>query len=77
MRIMVIIISVMLFTGCSQNRVVYVPVSSCPKPPACGDVLQVMSLPKSATTIQKLEALRADYFELYRCKLLLDAYRSD
>lgn len=77
MRTIVIIISVMLFTGCGLNRKVYVPVSSCPKPPACGDVLQAMSLPKSATTIQKLEALRADYFELYRCKLLLDAYRAD
>ena len=77
MRTIVIIISVMLFTGCASNRTVYVPVSSCPKPPACGEVLQVMSLPKSATTIQKLEAIRSDYFELYRCKLLLDAYRAD
>lgn len=77
MRIMVIIISVILFTGCSQNRVVYVPVSSCPVPPACGDSLQVKKLPNSATTIQKLEAIRADYFELYRCKLILDAYRAD
>lgn len=77
MRIMVIIISVILFTGCSQNRIVYVPVSSCPVPPTCGDYLQVKKLPKSATTIQKLEAIRSDYFELYRCKLLLDAYRAN
>ena len=77
MRIIVIIIAVMILSSCSSTRKVYVPVSSCPRPPACGEVLQVMSLPKSATTIQKLEAIRADYFELYRCKLLLDAYRAD
>ena len=77
MRTIVIIIIVMMLTGCGWNQKVYVPVSSCPRPPACGEVLQVMSLPKSATTIQKLEAIRADYFELYRCKLLLDAYRAD
>lgn len=77
MRTIVTIMSVMMLTGCGLNRKVYVPVSSCPKPPVCGEVLQVMSLPKSATTIQKLEAIRADYFELYRCKLLLDAYRAD
>ena len=77
MRTIAIIISVMLFTGCGWNQKVYVPVSSCPKPPVCGEVLQVKLLPKDATTNQRLEAIRADYFELYRCKLLLDAYRAD
>lgn len=77
MRTIVTIMSVMMLTGCGWNQKVYVPVSSCPKPPVCGEVLQVKLLPKDATTIQKLEAIRADYFELYRCKMLLDAYRSD
>ena len=77
MRIIVIIIAVMILSSCSSTRTVYVPVSSCPQPPACGEVLQVKLLPKDATTIQKLEAIRADYFELYRCKLILDAYRAD
>ena len=77
MRTIVIIMTVMMLTGCGWNHKVYVPVSSCPKPPACGEVLQVKLLPKDATTNQRLEAIRSDYFELYRCKLLLDAYRAD
>ena len=77
MRTIVIIMTVMMLTGCGWNQKVYVPVSSCPKPPTCGEVLQVKLLPNNATTNQRLEAIRADYFELYRCKLLLDAYRAD
>ena len=60
-------------TGCTKQ--VLVPVSSCPEPPACGGNLLVPALSPSATVQQKLEALRSDYLELKRCKILLDGYR--
>lgn len=73
MRTIVIIMSVMTLFGCTKQ--VLVPVSSCPEPPACGAVLVTKTLPKNATTQQQLEAIRADFLELYRCKILLDGYR--
>ena len=73
MRTIVIIISVMALLGCTKQ--VLVPVSSCPAPPECGAVLVTKLLPKNATTQQQLEAIRTDFVELYRCKILLDGYR--
>lgn len=73
MRIIIIIIAVMLFTGCTKT--VYVPISSCPEPPPCGGVLQVKALPKNSSVEQQLFAIRDDFVELYRCKILLDGYR--
>lgn len=68
-----------LLTGCGV-KTVYVPVSSCPEPPAVSmPVLVVDQLPKQPTTDQALKALAADYVtmksELQRVILLLDAYR--
>ena len=73
MRIIVSIMSVILFTGCTKT--VYVPISSCPEPPSCGSVLQVKALPKNSSVEQQLFAIRDDFVELYRCKMLLDGYR--
>lgn len=73
MRTIVIILSVMLFTGCAKT--VYVPVSTCVEPPPCGGELQVRLLPKDASIERQLFAVRGDFIELYRCKILLDGYR--
>ena len=73
MRTIVTIMSVILFTGCAKT--VYVPVSSCPEPPPCGGALQVRLLSKDASIERQLFAVRSDFVELYRCKILLDGYR--
>lgn len=72
MRSIVIIMSVIIAAGCAKT--VYVPVSSCPEPPPCGTLVTPL-LPKDATPEQQLTAIRVDFIELYRCKLILDGYR--
>lgn len=69
-----------LLTGCASTRTVYVPVSSCPEPPAIAmPDLAVNRLPTPAPTEQALKALAEDYVtlkaELQRAVTLLDAYR--
>ncbi len=76
-----ILLSTIMLTGCGV-KTVYVPVSSCPEPPAVSmPVMVVDQLPKQPTTDQALKALAADYVtmksELQRVILLLDAYRKD
>lgn len=71
--ILLSIIFILCVSGCSP-KLVYVPVSSCPEPPQCGALL--LPSTTNATTAQQLEALRHDYLELYKCKLLLDGYRA-
>lgn len=73
MRYILVGIILTCIIGCTKQ--VLVPVSSCPEPPACGSNLLVPALAPSATVQQKLEALRADYLELKRCKTILDGYR--
>lgn len=71
--ILLSIIFILCVSGCAKT--VYVPVSSCPEPPQCGTNLSINMLPPNANIAQQLEALRFDYIELYKCKLLLDGYR--
>lgn len=76
----IVIIAVIILSGCASTRTVYVPVSSCPEPPQVSmPVLVVDQLPKQPTTDQALKALAADYVtmktEINRLIILLDAYR--
>lgn len=69
-----------ILTGCASTKTVYVPVSSCPEPPAFSmPSLAVDRLPDPPPTEEGLKALAEDYIvmksELQRAILLLDAYR--
>lgn len=79
MRAAVIMVALML-SGCASTKTVYVPVSSCPEPPAVTmPLLMVDSLPNPAPTDQALKAIAEDYItmklELQRLIILLEAYR--
>lgn len=77
---LVCILMVVGISGCASTKTVYVPVSSCPEPPAVTmPLLMVDSLPKPAPTDQALKAIAEDYItmkaELNRLIILLEAYR--
>lgn len=76
----IVIISVIILSGCASTRTVYVPVSSCPEPPPVSmPELQVPKLPQPAPTDAALKAIAEDYItmkaELNRLIILLEAYR--
>ena len=76
----IVIIAVIILSGCASTKTVYVPVSSCPEPPSVTmPILMVDSLPKPAPTDQALKAITEDYItmklELQRLIILLEAYR--
>lgn len=76
----IVIIAVIILSGCSATRTAYVPVSSCPEPPPISmPILQVDSLQKDSDTDVALHALAEDYVtmkaELKRLIILLEAYR--
>ena len=78
----IVILSVIILSGCASTRTVYVPVSSCPEPPPVSmPELQVPKLPNPAPTDAALKAIADDYLvmksELQRAILLLDAYRKE
>lgn len=65
--------------GCCKT--VYVPVSTCPQPPALAmPLLEVDRLPNKPGTAQALKALGSDHVTLQstleQCIVHLDAYRS-
>jgi uncharacterized protein YceK len=77
--LMALILTVML-VGCCEIRTVYIPVSSCQEPPAFTvPTLMVDNLTPTATTQDKLQAVKVDHFimrkSLNQCKALLDGYR--
>lgn len=66
--------------GCGI-RTVYVPVSTCPQPPALAmPLLEVDRLPDKPGTAQALKALGSDHVTLQstleQCIIHLDAYRN-
>ena len=76
----IVIIAVIILSGCASTRTVYVPVSSCPEPPPVSmPELQVPKLPQPAPTDAALKAIAEDYItmkaELNRLIILLEAYR--
>ena len=76
----IVIIAVMILSGCASTRTVYVPVSSCPEPPPVSmPELQVPKLSQPAPTDAALKAIAEDYItmkaELNRLIILLEAYR--
>lgn len=80
MRTFILMVAVIL-SGCASTKTVYVPVSSCPEPPAVTmPLLMVDSLPNPATTEQVLKSLTEDYVvmknQLRRLLIMLDAYRN-
>lgn len=77
-RMVLILIATLAGAGCTKT--VLVPVSSCPAPPPFEvPSLMVDSLTTTATTQDKLQALKIDYGTMKKtieqCKVLLDAYR--
>lgn len=78
LRLISSLMGITLLAGCI--RTVYVPVSSCPQPPQfVSPQLKLDILPKTASTEEKLDALRNDFISLKRhlgsCIILLDTYR--
>jgi len=78
----IVILSVIILSGCASTRTVYVPVSSCPEPPLVNmPELQVPKLPQLAPTDAALKAIAEDYItmkaELNRMIIILDAYRKE
>ena len=78
----IVILSVIILSGCASTRTVYVPVSSCPEPPLVNmPELQVPKLPQPASTDAALKAIAEDYItmkaELNRMIIILDAYRKE
>ena len=78
----IVIIAVIILSGCASTRTVYVPVSSCPEPPPVSmPELQVPKLPQPAPTDEALRAIAEDYItmkaELNRLIILLEAYRKN
>ena len=78
----IVILSVIILSGCASTRTVYVPVSSCPEPPLVNmPELQVPKLPQPAPTDAALKAIAEDYItmkaELNRMIIILDAYRKE
>lgn len=76
----IITMTLALVTGCCEVKTVYLPVPSCPPPPPfSAPTLMVDNLLSTATTQDKLQALKIDHGTLRRsneeCKELLDAYR--
>ena len=76
----IVIIAVIILSGCASTRTVYVPVSSCPEPPPVSrPELQVPKLPQPAPTDAALKAIAEDYItmkaEINRLIILLEAYR--
>lgn len=70
----------LLLTGCTQIKTVYVPVSHCePPPPFTMPTILVDNLTPTATTQDKLQAIKTDHGTMRRsleqCILLLDGYR--
>lgn len=77
---MVLIMTAMLAGGCCSIKTVYVPVSSCQEPPPfVMPTLMVDSLTPTATTQDKLQAIKVDHgtmrSSIEQCKTLLDGYR--
>ena len=69
-----------MLAGCCDVKTVYLPVSSCAEPaPFTIPALMTDNLLTTATTQDKLQALKIDHGtmrgSLEQCKVLLDAYR--
>ena len=68
------------FAGAGCTKTVLVPVSSCPAPPAIQmPYLLVDNLPPTATTRDKLQAMKVDYGVLKHahaeCVAIVDGYK--
>lgn len=80
MKIVASALCSLLLSGCCSVETVYVPVSHCePPPPFTAPTLLVDNLTPTATTQDKLQAVKIDHGTMRRslaeCQTLLDAYR--
>lgn len=78
-RMGLLLIATLAGAGCTP-KVVLVPVSSCPAPPSFSmPTILVDNLTPTATTQDKLQAIKTDHGTMRRsleqCILLLDGYR--
>ena len=78
--LMGLILIAMLAGGCCEDKIVYVPVSSCKEPPPMTmPTLMIDNLAPQATTQDKLYSLQMDFGTIRKtleeCVVILDGYR--